>query len=68
MLDTVENRTCLPSALGQTFQCLSVHRTMRESWGWGVPDLLGGGGIQGGMPSPGSLPVWGSFGSKSGEG
>ena len=31
MLDTVENRTRLPSALGQTLQRLSMHRTMRES-------------------------------------
>ena len=31
MLDTVKNRTRLPSALGQTLHRLSVHRTMRES-------------------------------------
>ena len=30
MLDTVENRRRLPSALGQTLHRLSVHRTMRE--------------------------------------
>ena len=31
VLDTVENRTRLPSALGQTLQRLSAQRTMRES-------------------------------------
>ena len=30
VLDTVENRTCLPSVLGQTLQRLSAHHTMRE--------------------------------------
>ena len=31
VLDTVENRTRLPSALGQILQHLSAQRTMRES-------------------------------------
>ena len=31
VFDTVENRTRLPSALGQILQRLSAHRTMRES-------------------------------------
>ena len=31
VLDTVENRTRLPSALGQTLQRLSAQRIMRES-------------------------------------
>ena len=30
VLDTVENRTRLPSNLGHTLQHLSPHRTMRE--------------------------------------
>ena len=71
VLDTVENRTYLPSALVQTLQRLSVHRTTQESslvMGIGGTWLVRGGGIQGGMTSPGSLPVWGSSGSKSGEG
>ena len=59
MLDTVENRTRLSSALGQTLQRLSVHRTMRESSlvigiGEGVPDLLEDDVIRGEMPSLGS--------------
>ena len=29
--DTVEKRTCLPSALGQTLQCLSAHRIILDS-------------------------------------
>ena len=44
---------------------------MRESslgMGIGVPDLVGGGVIQGGMPSPVSLQGWGFFRSKAGEG
>ena len=36
-LDTVENRTRLPSALGHTLQRASAHRTMREfSLGMGM--------------------------------
>ena len=31
VLDTVENKTRLPSALGQTLQRLLAQRTMRES-------------------------------------
>ena len=69
VFDTVENRTRLPSALGQILQRLSAHRTMRESSlgiGMGVPDLSGDGGIQRQMLSPGSLQVWGSSGKRAG--
>ena len=64
MLDTIEKRTRLSSALGHTLQRLSAHRTMRESslgMGIGVPDLVGGGVIQVGMPSRVSLQGWGFF-------
>ena len=64
MFDTIEKRTRLPSVLGHTLQRLSANRTMRESslgMGIGVPDLVGGGVIQGGMPSPVSLQGWGFF-------
>ena len=60
-----------PSALGQILQCLSAHRTMRESSlgiGMGVPDLFGDGGIQRQMLSPGSLRGWGSSGKIAGAG
>ena len=45
MLDTIEKRTRLHSALEDTLQCLSAYRTMCESslgMGIGVPDLVGG--------------------------
>ena len=58
MFNTVENRTCLPSVLGQTLQHLSPHRTMRETCR----------GMMGEMLSPGSLPGWGSSGSRAGVG
>ena len=54
VFDTIEKRTSLPSALGHTLQCLLAHRTMHESslgMGIGLPDLVGGGVIQGRMPS-----------------
>ena len=50
---------------------LATPVTMQESslvMRRGVPDLLGGRWDPGRMPSPGSVPVWGSSGSKSGEG
>ena len=65
MLDAVEKRTGLPSALGQTLQRLSAHHTMRD---WVVPDLLKDNEIWGEMPSPGNPPGWGSSSSRAGEG
>ena len=46
VFDTVENRTRLPSALGQILQRLSAHRTMRES-SFGI-----GMGVTGGRRNP----------------
>ena len=54
MFDTIEKKTRLPSALEYTLQCLSAHCTMHESslgMGKGIPDVVWGSVIQGGMPS-----------------
>ena len=54
MFHIIEKKTRPPSALGNTLQRLSAHRTMCESslgMGIGVPYFVWGGVIQGGMPS-----------------
>ena len=45
-------------------QCVSLALVLV----WGVPDLLGDGGIQRQMLSPGSLQGWGSSGKRAGAG
>ena len=68
MFDTVENRTRLPSALGQILQrYIAQYVSLALVLVWGVPDLSGDGGIQRQMLSPGSLQGWGSSGGRDGK-
>ena len=73
VLDTAENRICLPSALaiGHTLQRLSAHCTRPESslgMGMGILDLLGDVELLEVLLSPRNLQWLGSSGNRAGVG